>query len=98
MFDNGLRSASDADVVTAIADLAREEARTAAKRVAAISELVRRRCGDDERAYWACDPWDAAAAEIGAAARQNGMRSLRESGVLKLATGITTIEEIVRVT
>lgn len=67
MFDNGLRSASDADVVTAITDLAREEARTAAKRVAAISELVRRRCGDDERAYWACDPWDAAAAEIGAA-------------------------------
>ena len=67
MFDTGLRSASDAAVVTAIEDLAREEAKTAARRVAAISELVRRRCGDDERAYWACDPWDAAAAEISAA-------------------------------
>ena len=59
MFDNGLRSASDAAVVTAIEELARAEARAAARRVAAISELVRRRCGDDERAYWACDPWDA---------------------------------------
>jgi len=59
MFDTGLRSASDAAVVTAIEELARAEARAAARRVAAISELVRRRCGDDERAYWACDPWDA---------------------------------------
>lgn len=67
MFDNGLRSASDAAVIEAIADLARQEARVAAQRVAAVSELVRRRCGDDERAYWACDDWDAAAAEIGAA-------------------------------
>ena len=66
MFDSGLRSASDAAVVTAIEELAREEARAAARRVAAISELVRRRCGDDERAYWACDPWDATAAEISA--------------------------------
>lgn len=67
MFDNGWRSASDAAVVEAIADLARQEARIAARRVAAIGELVRRRCGDDEQAYWACDDWDATAAEIGAA-------------------------------
>lgn len=67
MFDNGLRSVSDAGVIEAIVDLARQEARAAAQRVAAISELVRRRCGDDDRAYWACDEWDAAAAEIGAA-------------------------------
>ena len=67
MFDPALRSASDAAVVTAIEELTREEAKVAARRIAAISELVRRRCGDDERAYWACDPWDAAAAEIGAA-------------------------------
>lgn len=66
MFDNGLRFAGDAVVVEAIADLARQEARVAAQRVAAIGEMVRRRCGDDERAYWACDDWDAAAAEIGA--------------------------------
>lgn len=67
MFDNGFRTATDAAVIEAIADLARQEARVAAQRVATISELVRRRCGDDDRAYWACDEWDAAAAEIGAA-------------------------------
>ncbi len=67
MFDTGLHSASDAAVVAAIADLAREEAKTAARRIAAINELVRRRCGDEESAYWACDSWDATAAEIGAA-------------------------------
>ena len=54
-------------VVGAIEDLARAEARAAAQRIASIAELVRRRCGEDERAYWACDPWDATAAEIGAA-------------------------------
>ncbi len=67
MFDSGLRSVSDAGVIEAIADLSRQEARVAAKRLAAISELVRRRCGDDDHAYWACDDWDATAAEIGAA-------------------------------
>lgn len=65
MFER-LESVSDAAVIEAIADLAREEARVAATRVATIGELVRRRCGDDDRAYWACDDWDAAAAEIGA--------------------------------
>lgn len=67
VFDNGFRTGSDAALIEAIADLARQEARAAAQRVATISELVRRRCGDDDRAYWACDEWDAAAAEIGAA-------------------------------
>ena len=68
MFDNRLRSASDTAVVGAIEDLARDEARAAARRLAAIAELVRRRCGDDgERAYWACDSWDATAAEVSAA-------------------------------
>lgn len=85
MFDDGLRSASDAEVVRAIADFAREEARTAAKRIAAISELVRRRCGDDERAYWACDPWDAAAAEIGAAL---GVSRGRASGDMHLGLSL----------
>jgi general secretion pathway protein E len=33
-----------------------------------------------------------------AAARQKGMRTLRESGVLKLALGVTTFEEVLRVT
>ncbi len=38
------------------------------------------------------------AGEIATAARRNGMRSLRESAVLKLAMGLTTYEEVVRVT
>ncbi|MCX2931968.1 DUF222 domain-containing protein [Mycobacterium sp. CVI_P3] len=65
MFD--VDFASDTAVVSAIADFAREEARAAARRLAAIAELVARRCADDERAQWACDEWDAAAAEVSAA-------------------------------
>ena len=67
MFDAGLGSSSDAAVVTVIRDAARDEARDAARRVAAIGELVARRCADDDRAHWACDEWDAAAAEVSAA-------------------------------
>ena len=66
LFDDGLRSASDAAVVDAIEQWAREEAGAAARRLAAVAELVRRRCGDGEHAYWACDSWDAAAAEVSA--------------------------------
>jgi len=36
--------------------------------------------------------------ELFAAARQRGMRTLRESGALKLASGVTTVDEILRVT
>ena len=32
------------------------------------------------------------------AARKHGMRSLREDGWLKVATGVTTAEEVIRVT
>ena len=85
MFDTRLRSASDATVVGVIEDLARDEARVAARRIAAISELVRRRCGDDERAHWACDPWDATAAEIGAAL---GVSRGRASGEMFLALSL----------
>ena len=85
MFDGGLRSASDGAVVSAIEDLARAEARAAAQRIASIAELVRRRCGDDERAYWACDPWDATAAEIGAAL---GISRGRASGEMHLGLSL----------
>ncbi|MFN8033171.1 MAG: DUF222 domain-containing protein [Mycobacterium sp.] len=85
MFDSGWSSASDAEVVTAIEELARQEARAAARRVAAIAELVRRRCGDDEQAYWACDPWDAAAAEVGAAL---GVSRGRASGEMHLGLSL----------
>ena len=85
MFDGGLRSASDAAIVTAIEHLARAEARAAAQRIASIAELVRRRCGEDESAYWACDPWDATAAEVGAAL---GVSRGRASGDMHLGLSL----------
>jgi Domain of unknown function (DUF222) len=54
----------------------------AARRLAAIGELVRRRCSDDERAWWACDSWDAAAAEVSAAL---GVTHGRASGEMHLS-------------
>ncbi len=36
--------------------------------------------------------------QLSATARKEGMRSLRESGIMKVARGVTTIEEILRVT
>jgi hypothetical protein len=63
-----LRDADDAAVVAAIAGWARVEAAVAARRLAAIAELVRRRPDEDgKQAHWACDAWDSAAAEVAAA-------------------------------
>ena len=46
----------------------RQEAIAGARRLAAIAELTRRRVDDDdERALWAFDAWDSAAAEVAAA-------------------------------
>ncbi|TGD89289.1 HNH endonuclease [Mycolicibacterium sp. CH28] len=85
MFDIGLRSADDSAVVAAIEECAVEEARASARRLAAIAELVRRRCTDDERAHWACDEWDAAAAEVSAAL---GVSHGRASGQMLLAVSL----------
>ncbi|EHB54843.1 protein of unknown function DUF222 [Mycolicibacterium rhodesiae JS60] len=52
--------------VTAIESGARMAAQGEGRRLAGIAELVRQRCGDDERAWWACDDWDAVAAEVSA--------------------------------
>ena len=41
---------------------------------------------------------DADAAQLTAAARRNGMRSLREDGWEKVARGVTTTDEVIRVT
>jgi type II secretory ATPase GspE/PulE/Tfp pilus assembly ATPase PilB-like protein len=38
------------------------------------------------------------AAQITAAARRNGMQSLREDGWMKVRTGVTTADEVMRVT
>jgi general secretion pathway protein E len=41
---------------------------------------------------------DADAADLTEAARRNGMRNLREDGWLKVAAGVTTADEVTRVT
>lgn len=78
MFDNSLpgpdalATTAVADLVTAIGGFARIEAAAAARRLAAIAELVARRSdrtlpGTPDAARWACDSWDATAAEVAAA-------------------------------
>jgi hypothetical protein len=69
MFDI-LCTADDASVAAAITAATRDEAAAAARKLAAIAELTERRCDSPAaraREYWACDAWDSAAAEIGAA-------------------------------
>ena len=96
MFDgiasDALAAADDAAVVGAVEDWARAEAAAAARRPAAIGELVERRCpavGDpdlvDPRSRWVCDPWDATAAEVGAAL---GISTRRASSQMYLAQSL----------
>lgn len=86
MFDNELRAADDAAVVAAIERWAGAEAAAAARRLAAVAELARRRCQDDDRADWACDSWDAAAAEVSAVL---GMSHARASGQMRLGLALS---------
>ncbi|MGZ8748571.1 MAG: DUF222 domain-containing protein [Mycobacterium sp.] len=59
---------NEAGLVAAVEEAVRAEAAAGALRLAAIGELTARRVDDDdERAKWACDPWDSAAAEVAAA-------------------------------
>ncbi len=84
MFDRELAGADDAAVVAAIEDCTRAEAAAAARRLAAIAELTRRRVlDDDERAFWACDLWDSAAAEVAAAMNISARKA---SGQMRTAT------------
>lgn len=86
MFDSEFVAADDATVVAAIEDCARAEACAAARRLAAIAELARRRVDDDDdRANWAFDGWDSAAAEV-AAAMTVGQR--RASGQMRIAVAL----------
>lgn len=63
-----LASADDVEVAGAVAGWARIEAAAAARRLAAVAELVRRRTDvSQDHAHWACDEWDGAAAEVAAA-------------------------------
>src|SRR5690348_13224437 len=86
MFESLFSEADDAAVVAAIEDGARAEAVAGARRLAAIAELKRRRVlDDDERARWACDWWDCAAAEVAAAMNVN---SRRASGQMRQAVAL----------
>lgn len=84
MFDNEFRRVPDAALIGAIEDCAAAEAAAAARRLAAIAELVRRRCGDDETEHWSCDAWDAAA-EVSVAL---GVSHGRASGQMHLAESL----------
>lgn len=50
MFDTGFRASSDTGLIETISELAAAEAAAAARRLAAIAELVRRRCNRMDRA------------------------------------------------
>ncbi len=86
MFDSDFAAVDDNAVIAAIEEGARAEAAAAARRLAAIAELARRRVDDDdERANWAFDGWDSAAAEV-AAAMTVGQR--RASGQMRIAVAL----------
>ncbi|SBS74360.1 conserved hypothetical protein [uncultured Mycobacterium sp.] len=73
------------DTSAAIAEGARAAAQGEGRRLAAIAQLVRERCGDDERAWWACDDWDAAAGEVSVIL---GVTHLRASSQMHLALSL----------
>ncbi|WP_424737421.1 DUF222 domain-containing protein, partial [Mycobacterium sp.] len=74
MFD----TTADTALVSVIDTSARAESAAAARRLAAIAELVTRHAdGPTDRAHWSCDNWDAMAAEVAAA--QNISHSLASS-------------------
>lgn len=80
-----LNAAEDAAVLADIVGWAGVEAQATARRLLAVAELVHRRCGSSERARWACDEWDAAAAELSAAL---GISHRRASGQMYEAMGL----------
>lgn len=84
MFDIEFRDVDDADVVAAIEHWAVAEAAAAAHRLAAIAELADRCERRDEGTQWACDGWDAAAAEISAALRISHGRALTQMETARL--------------
>lgn len=63
---DALGDLDDGALVSAIADWARAASAAEARELAGIAELVRRR-GVAEHPDWACDDWDACAAEVSCA-------------------------------
>ncbi|MDZ4264923.1 MAG: DUF222 domain-containing protein [Mycobacterium sp.] len=86
MFEPFFAGVDDDALVGLIEQLAREEAQVAARRLAAIAELVHRTVDeDDERGRWAFDPWNNTAARV-AAALSVGQR--RASGQMRIAVAL----------
>lgn len=81
-----LSGVDDGALVAAVAGWGRVEAAAAARRLAVIAELVDRgTSGEGARARWACDGWDATAAEVAAAA---GSTRGRASSQMYVATAL----------
>ncbi len=81
-----LAGADESMVVAAITGWACIEAAASARRLAEVAELVTRRLGEDpESSQWACDDWDATAAEVGAALHLSHGRA---SGQMSLAVAL----------
>ncbi len=84
MFDDlppsatALVDADDAAVAAAIEGWARLAAAADAQRLGVIAELADRRLREAEHPDWACDDWDAAAAEVAAALNVSHGRALRQ--------------------
>ena len=86
MFESLFSDVDDDALVGVIEQLMRDEAAVAARRMAAIAELVHRTVEeDDERGRWAFDPWDNTAARV-AAALSVGQR--RASGQMRIAVAL----------
>ena len=86
MFDTLFADAPDAALVDAIEQAAAEEARAAARRLAAIAELTARRVDDDdERARWHFDLWAATTVDVGAALT---VGTRRASGQMRIAMAL----------
>ena len=76
----------DASTVDAMAHYARVEAVAASGRFVAIADLVELRVDNHgDRQWWACDGWDAACAEVGAAL---GIGPKEASGQLSVAIAL----------
>ena len=76
----------DVGVVDLMIHFARVENQSAAGRLTAIADLAMLRVDDqDGRQWWACDGWDAAVAEVGAAL---GLGKREASGQLSIAVAL----------
>ncbi|MGB7356689.1 MAG: DUF222 domain-containing protein, partial [Mycobacterium sp.] len=86
MFGSLFAGVDDDALVGVIEQLARDEAQVAARRLAAIAELVHRSVDEeDERSRWVFDPWNHTAARLAAAL---GVGQRRASGQMRIAVAL----------